>query len=342
MAEEVKYNSIIVSGRKDETLTYTKYIKDYDSKKSIPTLLDEKVGWADQIKTDNIQDEAVTYGKIADKAVGEEKIADSAIQNRHYSKFSISEDKLASDSVTTDKIKDSSVTTDKIADEAVTMQKLESYIQQTIGASLCDAVCRYEFTDVDEAGQDRHMRINLFQWKNNEGTNDHLSGSVPTANDTYDGLMSATAYRTLASVKSTADKLNDNYLRRDGSYYMTGNLLMGSHEIRYVTILRDYENIVNSNFVSFKDNDYDIAFGKVGSVKVGTDASTGKDLYNTVDKSYAGFKSNDFYLASGYSHAVGFKTTNQTYYGLLANNGETIQAMSDSDVTSVANAVFNS
>ncbi len=333
MAEEVKYNSIIVSGRKDETLTYTKFIKDYDSKKSIPTLLDEKVGWADQIKTDNIADGAVTTDKLADSAVTVNKLGKDSVSNFQIIDGSVSTAKILDGAVTTEKIKDASVTTDKIKDEAVTMQKLEDYVQQTIGTSLYDAVCRYEFTDVDEAGQDRHMRINLFQWKNNEGTDDHLSGSVPTADDTYDGLMSATSYRTLASVKSTADKLNDNYLRRNGANSMTGDLSVGSHSILNVNEVRS-QSTYGGDFVSFTATGYEIAFG-YGDNGGGADTDF-EDFY------YGGFKPGGGFYVNSYSHAVGFKTTNQTYYGLLANNGETIQAMSDSDVTSVANAVFNS
>lgn len=54
MAESKKYNSILVSGRKDETLTYSRYIKDEETGKSIKESLDGKVNTTDKIEIDQI------------------------------------------------------------------------------------------------------------------------------------------------------------------------------------------------------------------------------------------------------------------------------------------------
>lgn len=54
MAESKKYNSILVSGRKDETLTYSRYIKDEETGKSIKESLDGKVNTTDKIKIEQI------------------------------------------------------------------------------------------------------------------------------------------------------------------------------------------------------------------------------------------------------------------------------------------------
>ena len=54
MAESKKYNSILVSGRKDETLTYSRYIKDEKTGKSVKESLDEKVNTTDKIKIEQI------------------------------------------------------------------------------------------------------------------------------------------------------------------------------------------------------------------------------------------------------------------------------------------------
>jgi hypothetical protein len=75
MAEEVKYNNTLVSGRADETLTYTKYVKDESSGKSTKELLDGKVNKTDQLDTTQIADQAVTTEKLADGAVTAEKLA---------------------------------------------------------------------------------------------------------------------------------------------------------------------------------------------------------------------------------------------------------------------------
>ena len=54
MAENKKYNSILVSGRKDETLTYSRYIKDEETGKSIKESLDGKVNTTDKIEINQI------------------------------------------------------------------------------------------------------------------------------------------------------------------------------------------------------------------------------------------------------------------------------------------------
>lgn len=54
MAENKKYNSILVSGRKDETLTYSRYIKDEETGKSVKESLDGKVNITDKIEIDQI------------------------------------------------------------------------------------------------------------------------------------------------------------------------------------------------------------------------------------------------------------------------------------------------
>lgn len=54
MAESKKYNSILVSGRKDETLTYSRYIKDKENGKSVKESLDGKVNITDKIEIEQI------------------------------------------------------------------------------------------------------------------------------------------------------------------------------------------------------------------------------------------------------------------------------------------------
>ena len=54
MAESKKYNSILVSGRKDETLTYSRYIKDKETGKSVKESLDGKVNTTDKIEIEQI------------------------------------------------------------------------------------------------------------------------------------------------------------------------------------------------------------------------------------------------------------------------------------------------
>lgn len=54
MTESKKYNSILVSGRKDETLTYSRYVKDEETGKSIKESLDGKINTTDKIEIEQI------------------------------------------------------------------------------------------------------------------------------------------------------------------------------------------------------------------------------------------------------------------------------------------------
>lgn len=145
MAEEVKYNNTLVSGRADETLTYTKYVKDDSSGKSTKELLDEKVNKTDQLGTTQIADKAVTTekldaasvttDKVADANITTSKLADSSVETEKINNKAVTTDKLndgavdnsklSPNSVTSEKIKDESIITEKLNDRAVTTEKVE-------------------------------------------------------------------------------------------------------------------------------------------------------------------------------------------------------------------------
>lgn len=113
-AEKVNYSNTLVSDRADETLTYTRYVKDEGSGKSAKELLDEKVNKTDKLDTTQIADQAVTTEKLENESVTTEKL-DAA---------SVTTDKVADANITTSKLADSSVETDKINNKAVTTEKL--------------------------------------------------------------------------------------------------------------------------------------------------------------------------------------------------------------------------
>lgn len=113
-AEKVNYSNTLVSDRADETLTYTRYVKDESSGKSAKELLDEKVNKTDQLDTTQIADQAVTTEKLENESVTTEKLNTA----------SVTTDKVADANITTSKLADSSVETDKINNKAVTTEKL--------------------------------------------------------------------------------------------------------------------------------------------------------------------------------------------------------------------------
>lgn len=145
MTEEVRYNNTLVSGRDDETLTYTRYVKDEESGKSAQEILDEKVNKTDEITTGQISDQSVTTPKIKDSAVTTEKIAkssitedliktgavttaaiaDKAVTTSRLQDGAVTEQKITNASITTSKIKDGNVTTEKISSGAVTTDKIK-------------------------------------------------------------------------------------------------------------------------------------------------------------------------------------------------------------------------
>lgn len=114
MAEKKKYNSILVSGRKDQTLTYSKYVKDEESGESVKESLDKKVNVTDELETHQIKDGAITNEKMAADSVNTEQVIDESIVNS----------KLANDSVSTEKIENGSVTNDKMAQDSVDTEQI--------------------------------------------------------------------------------------------------------------------------------------------------------------------------------------------------------------------------
>ena len=126
MAEKKKYNSILVSGRKDETLTYSKYVKDEESGESVKESLDKKVNVTDELTTQQIKDGAITNEKMAADSVTTAKIADGNVTTEKIKDKNVTNEKLADNSVSNEKIKDKSVTNSKLGDNSVDGRNLIS------------------------------------------------------------------------------------------------------------------------------------------------------------------------------------------------------------------------
>lgn len=125
MAEKKKYNSILISGRKDETLTYSRYIKDEESGESVKETLDKKVNVSDELETHQIKDGAITNEKLAADSVGNGNIQDGSVSN----------EKLEDESVTNEKLAVNSITKDKLKDKTIGVEKLDPELRQTIAAA---------------------------------------------------------------------------------------------------------------------------------------------------------------------------------------------------------------
>ena len=125
MAEKKKYNSILISGRKDETLTYSKYVKDDESGESVKESLDKKVNITDELTTQQIKDGAITNEKMAADSVGNTNLQDGSVSN----------EKLEDGSITNEKLAVNSITKDKLKDRTIGVEKLDHELRQTIAAA---------------------------------------------------------------------------------------------------------------------------------------------------------------------------------------------------------------
>lgn len=125
MAEKKKYNSILVSGRKDQTLTYSKFVKDEESGESVKESLDKKVNVTDELTTQQIKDGAITNEKMAADSVGNTNLQDGSVSN----------EKLEDGSITNEKLAENSITKDKLKDNTIGVEKLDPELRQTINAA---------------------------------------------------------------------------------------------------------------------------------------------------------------------------------------------------------------
>ena len=125
MAEKKKYNSILISGRKDQTLTYSKYVKDEESGESVKESLDKKVNVTDELTTQQIKDGAITNEKMAADSVG----------NTNLQNGSVSNEKLEDGSITNEKLAENSITKDKLKDNTIGVEKLDQELRQAINAA---------------------------------------------------------------------------------------------------------------------------------------------------------------------------------------------------------------
>lgn len=77
------------------------------------------------IKTEKIADENITTSKLADGAVSASKIADQNVTKEKIADQSVDSSKLSPEAVTYDKVKNKAIITEKLNDRAVTTEKVE-------------------------------------------------------------------------------------------------------------------------------------------------------------------------------------------------------------------------
>lgn len=92
----------------------------------MPTFRDDPKlgGMVPMMKTDDINDQAITKDKIRDGNVTTEKLADGAVSTDKLPDGAIKASKIADENITTDKLAEGAVETSKIADQSVDSSKL--------------------------------------------------------------------------------------------------------------------------------------------------------------------------------------------------------------------------
>lgn len=92
----------------------------------MPTFRDDPKlgGMVPMMKTDDINDQAITKDKIRDGNVTTEKLADGAVSTDKLPDGAIKTSKIADENITTEKLAEGAVETSKIADQNVTSEKI--------------------------------------------------------------------------------------------------------------------------------------------------------------------------------------------------------------------------
>lgn len=121
-----RISSVLLSGRADETLAYSKHIKDYETGKSVKQDLEERVKKTDQLVTDQLADSSVTTSKLADKSITNDKLDDKVVTTPKLQDSSVTTEKLNDHAVTTEKVADKSITNPKLADNSVDGRVIKS------------------------------------------------------------------------------------------------------------------------------------------------------------------------------------------------------------------------
>lgn len=244
MAKEVTYNNTLVSGTADETLTYTRYIKDESSGKSVKESLDEKVNKSDQLGTT----------QIADNAITNEKLAEHSVDNSKLSQDSVSYDKILNGAVITEKIQNGAVTTEKVGEKTITNPKLGD--QSVDGRVVREASLESKHFANESVTTEKVARKSITNDKIADGTlkkeklDPELRKAIESATGLPDELVGM-----IQDVDENLAKLNDTVYPIILGFTITPNVGTMQTEIRY-SVSSDNKPIVpDTSIISKQIND---------------------------------------------------------------------------------------
>lgn len=244
MAKEVTYNNTLVSGTADETLTYTRYIKDESSGKSVKESLDEKVNKSDQLGTT----------QIADNAITNEKLAEHSVDNSKLSQDSVSYDKILNGAVITEKIQDGAVTTEKVEEKAVTNPKLGD--QSVDGRVVREASLESKHFANESVTTEKVARKSITNDKIADGTlkkeklDPELRKAIESATGLPDELVGM-----IQDVDENLAKLNDTVYPIILGFTITPNVGTMQTEVRYSVSSDNKPLVPDTSIISKQIND---------------------------------------------------------------------------------------
>lgn len=244
MAKETVYNNTLVSGAADETLTYTKYVKDESSGKSVKESLDEKVNKSDQLDTT----------QIADNAVTNEKLAEHSVDNSKLSQDSVSYEKILNGAVITEKIQDGAVTTEKVEEKAVTNPKLGD--QSVDGRVVREASLESKHFANESVTTEKVARKSITNDKIADGTlkKEKLDPELRKAIESATGLPDELV-EMIQNVDENLAKLNDTVYPITLGFTITPNVGTMQTEIRYSVSSDNKPLVPDTSIISKQIND---------------------------------------------------------------------------------------
>lgn len=244
MAKEVIYNNTLVSGTSDETLTYTRYIKDESSGKSVKESLDEKVNKSDQLGTT----------QIADNSITNEKLAEHSVDNSKLSQDSVSYDKIMNGAVITEKIQNGAVTTEKVEEKAVTNPKLGD--QSVDGRVVREASLESKHFANESVTTEKVARKSITNDKIADGTlkkeklDPELRKAIESATGLPDELVGM-----IQDVDENLAKLNDTVYPIILGFTITPNVGTMQTEVRYSVSSDNKPLVPDTSIISKQIND---------------------------------------------------------------------------------------
>lgn len=244
MAKETVYNNTLVSGAADETLTYTRYVKDESSGKSTKELLDEKVKKTDQLGTT----------QIADNAITNEKLAEHSVDNSKLSQDSVSYDKILNGAVITEKIQNGAVTTEKVEEKAVTNPKLGD--QSVDGRVVREASLESKHFANESVTTEKVARKSITNDKIADGTlkkeklDPELRKAIESATGLPDELVGM-----IQDVDENLAKLNDTVYPIILGFTITPNVGTMQTEVRYSVSSDNKPLVPDTSIISKQIND---------------------------------------------------------------------------------------